>query len=38
MCIIEEIQVDYFIAGSTDSDIEFNELCQKVRDFEKGNK
>jgi hypothetical protein len=37
MCIVEDVELDYFIAGGHGSDREKNykELCDKVRDFEK---
>jgi hypothetical protein len=35
MVIIEEIVVDYFIAGHPENKHLYDELCEKVREFEK---
>ena len=34
MCIVEEIKLDYFIAGGQETNELYDELCKKVREFE----
>ena len=38
ICVIEEIEPDYFLAASLDTNDLYMELCDKVREFEKAKK
>lgn len=38
MCVVKDIQLDYWAAGSKDTYPLYIEMCDKVREYEKTNK